>query len=84
MSIDGDYSEGAILLERFVKICRLCGALNVASQERCAKCGWEGSFDKRVETLQQAVARLFSVGEEEGRREIFRCVGLFDERGDGG
>ncbi len=68
------------VLQRLMKMCPLCGALNVASQRRCARCGWGGEFDTKAENLRRAVSSLFPV--EEGGEDsegVIRCVGLMEE-----
>lgn len=38
-----------------LKICELCGALNLAKNKECFVCGWRGKFDRRVEVVQLAM-----------------------------
>ena len=38
-----------------LKICELCGALNLASNRNCFACGWHGKFEKRPEIVRMAL-----------------------------
>jgi hypothetical protein len=38
-----------------LKICDLCGALNLASNGECFVCGWHGRFERRPEVVQIAM-----------------------------
>ncbi len=37
-----------------LKICDLCGALNLALNGECFVCGWHGRFERRPEVIQIA------------------------------
>lgn len=41
-----------------VKICDLCGGLNLASNKECFLCGWSGHFERKPEVLRHAVELL--------------------------
>jgi hypothetical protein len=45
----GQVGEGAL------KICDLCGALNLAANSECFSCGWHGRFERRAEIVRLAV-----------------------------
>ena len=38
-----------------LKICELCGALNLASNRNCFGCGWHGKFEERREIVRVAL-----------------------------
>lgn len=38
-----------------LKICVLCGALNLATNLACFVCGWKGEFERRQEIIQTAI-----------------------------
>ena len=41
--------------ESDLKICDLCGSLNLDANSACFVCGWHGYFEKRQEVLHAAV-----------------------------
>ncbi len=41
--------------ESDLKICELCGWLNLASNTECFVCGWHGRFDRDAEAIHAAV-----------------------------
>lgn len=45
----GQVGEGAL------KICDLCGALNLSANTECFSCGWHGRFERRAEIVRLAV-----------------------------
>ena len=47
--LDGIYQESDL------KICDLCGALNLAENGECFICGWHGHFDTRTEIVRIAM-----------------------------
>lgn len=38
-----------------LKICDLCGALNLSANSECFSCGWRGRFERRSEIVRLAV-----------------------------
>jgi hypothetical protein len=38
-----------------LKICDLCGALNIASDSECVVCRWHGHFERRPEVVRIAL-----------------------------
>lgn len=38
-----------------LKICDLCGALNLASNQECFVCRWHGSFERRADVVNMAM-----------------------------
>jgi hypothetical protein len=41
-----------------LKICDLCGALNLASNDECFVCRWRGRFERRPEMVKLAMELL--------------------------
>lgn len=49
-----------------LKICDLCGALNLMVNTECHVCRWHGHFDQHVEKITQAIETYQLTGIEEG------------------
>ena len=47
--------EAGHFRENDLKICDLCGALNLASNQECFVCGWHGKFEQRPEVVKMAM-----------------------------
>jgi len=47
--LDGTYRESDL------KVCDLCGALNLAENGECFVCGWHGRFETRPELVHMAM-----------------------------
>lgn len=43
------------LRETELKICELCGALNLAANPECFVCGWRGHFERETDVIRAAV-----------------------------
>lgn len=50
-----DHRVGDVLQEGDLKICDLCGALNLAENGECFVCGWHGRFDTSPEVVRIAM-----------------------------
>jgi hypothetical protein len=46
--------------ENDLKVCDLCGALNMASTRECVICGWHGKFDYDRESVRKAIGEIQS------------------------
>ncbi len=47
-----------------VKLCGLCGTLNLETNKDCWTCGWHGNFDRDVQTIALAWQRIEAQHEE--------------------
>jgi len=54
----------APLSERTVKLCELCGTLNLETNKECWTCRWSGSFSQDTQTVSLAWKRLMTQYEE--------------------
>lgn len=72
------YSEAGPFHESDLKICDLCGALNLADNEACFVCGWEGHFEKRPEVVRMAMELL---ERQYGRIELRLITDVHQYRG---
>jgi len=59
--------EAGHIRESDLKICDLCGALNLEDNRECFVCGWRGRFERRREVIRMAM-ELFE--RRHGRLEI--------------
>lgn len=50
----GALRSAAPLTDKDLKVCELCGALNLEENAECFVCSWRGSFDRRPFVLQNA------------------------------
>jgi hypothetical protein len=50
-----------------LKICDLCGSLNLAVNKECFVCGWRGKFDRRPEVVQIAMELMI---QRQGKLEL--------------
>lgn len=55
---EAGYQEAGPFHESDLKICDLCGALNLAVNNECFVCGWHGRFEKRPEYVRIAMETL--------------------------
>jgi hypothetical protein len=55
---DSDSREAPAYAPSDLKICDLCGALNLASNRECFVCRWHGNFDRRSEIVSNAMELL--------------------------
>jgi ribosomal protein L40E len=51
-------AEAGRFHEKELKICHLCGALNLARNRECFVCGWHGLFDRRPEAIRLAMETI--------------------------
>jgi hypothetical protein len=47
-----------VFQEADLKICDLCGALNLVQKRECLVCGWRGHFETRKEMIRTAIDLL--------------------------
>lgn len=47
--------EASALSASDLKICELCGALNMASNRECFVCRWRGRFERRADIVRLAI-----------------------------
>jgi hypothetical protein len=50
----GAVGSAGPITDKDLKVCELCGALNLEDNEECFVCSWRGSFDRRPFVLQNA------------------------------
>jgi len=55
---DSDSKEAPAYAPSDLKICDLCGTLNLASNRECFVCRWHGNFDRRSEVVSNAMELL--------------------------
>jgi hypothetical protein len=60
-------TEAGPFHESELKICELCGALNLESNPECFVCGWHGRFERRPEVVRIAMELL---ARQHGRLEL--------------
>lgn len=48
-----------LVMEKEVKLCTLCGALNYIKNAECFVCGWQGAFGSDAATIKIAWQRLY-------------------------
>lgn len=44
-----------VFQEQDLKVCELCGGLNLADNGECFLCGWRGQFERRPEVVRVAM-----------------------------
>ena len=49
------FHAGDIYKESDLKICELCGGLNLAANAECFVCGWHGKFETRARVVRLAM-----------------------------
>ncbi len=49
------YQTGEIYKESDLKICDLCGGLNLVGNQECFVCGWRGRFETRPQIVRIAM-----------------------------
>ena len=54
----------AKISQKNVKLCGLCGTLNLASNKECWTCRWHGGFSRNEQTIALAWKRLETLYEE--------------------
>jgi len=57
-SIGKKRSGGRVVAASELKICDLCGALNLRANACCFTCGWRGAFNRDSDSLKLAFGRM--------------------------
>jgi hypothetical protein len=70
------FSINEVFAEGDLKLCDLCGALNLVSNPECFACGWHGHFNSQIELIQVAIdlhcreKGILSLADVTGGREL--------------
>jgi hypothetical protein len=52
---DAKYRQTRTLHERDLKLCDLCGALNLVNSSECVTCSWHGTFERNPVLVRAAM-----------------------------
>lgn len=62
--LPSDKKLASAISQKNVKLCELCGTLNLLTNKECWTCRWRGSFSRHEQTIMLAWQRLESLYEE--------------------